>query len=73
MEQELLELLKDALKTQRRKESFESALGRTVRSHDKEFSVYVRMASEIRDFACSRRQDMESAARTIVSESEKEA
>lgn len=73
MEPELLEVLKDALKIQRRKESFESALGRAVRNRGRDFSVYVQMISELREFASSRNKDIEGAARALVSEREKQA
>ena len=71
MEPELLEILKVALKTLRKKESFETALGRAVRNHGMDFSVYVRMISELRELAHSSSKDIEGAARSILSEGEK--
>ena len=73
MEPELLEILKGALDKQRKKESFESALGRVLRNSCKDFSVYVQMIGEVRELAESRNVDVEKAARIILSESEKQA
>ncbi|HJX05037.1 MAG TPA: hypothetical protein VJ489_04390 [Thermoplasmata archaeon] len=73
MEPELLEILKDALKLQQRKESFESALGRAVRDRGRDFPVYVQMISELRELAHSMNQDVESAVRALLSEGEKQA
>ena len=73
MEPESLGILRDALRTQRRKESIESALGRAVRNHGRDFSTYVQIASEIREFAHSKGKDLEAAARAMVSEGENQA
>lgn len=71
MEPDLLEVLREALKTQRGKESFESALGRTVRNHGMDFAVYVRMISELRELVRSSSEDIEGVARALLSEGEK--
>jgi len=65
-----LAILREALEIQQRKETFERALGRAVRRHDLEFSVYVRMVSEIRDLAVSNRVPLETAARSLLSASQ---
>ena len=73
MKPELIEIIKEALKTQRRKESFESALGRAVRDRNRDFSVYVQITSETRELARCRGLDIESAARALTSQGEHQA
>lgn len=70
MEPELLAILKEAQKTRRSKESFESALGRAVRDRGKDFSVYVQMMGEIRELALHRKQDVDDVVRSLISGSE---
>jgi hypothetical protein len=66
MDSSRLEILREALETQQRKETFERALGRAVRRHDMDFSVYVQMVSEVRDMALSNSVPMETAAHRLL-------
>ena len=67
MDSSQLEILREALEIQQRKETFERALGRAVRRHDVDFSVYVQMVAEIRDLALSNSVPLETAARRLLS------
>jgi hypothetical protein len=67
MDSSQLEILREALEIQQRKETFERALGRAVRRHDLDFSVYVQMVAEIRDLALSNSVQLETAARRLLS------
>jgi len=66
MDSSQLEILREALEIQQRKETFERALGRAVRRHDVDFSVYVQMVAEIRDLALSNSVPLETAARRLL-------
>jgi hypothetical protein len=68
MDSSQLEILREALETQQRKETFERALGRAVRRHDLDFSVYVQMVAEVRDLAQSNSTALETAARKLLGE-----
>jgi hypothetical protein len=70
MDPSRLDILREALEIQRRKEPFERALGRAVRRHDLDFSIYVQMVAEIRDLALSNRVPLETAARKLLGESQ---
>ena len=61
-----LAILREALEIQQRKETFERALGRAVRRHDLDFSVYVQMVSEIRELALSNGVPLETAAHSLL-------
>jgi hypothetical protein len=61
-----LEILREALEIQQRKETFERALGRVVRRHDLDFSVYVQMVAAVRDVALSNSVPLETAARRLL-------
>jgi len=66
MDSSQLDILREALEIQQRKETFERALGRAVRRHDVDFSVYVQMVAEIRDLALSNSVPLETAARRLL-------
>ncbi|MBU0684796.1 MAG: hypothetical protein ABIE25_04950 [Thermoplasmatota archaeon] len=66
MDSSQLDILREALEIQQRKETFEQALGRAVRRHDLDFSVYVQMVAEIRDLALSNSVPLETAARRLL-------
>jgi hypothetical protein len=66
MDSSQLEILKEALEIQRRKETFERALGRAIRRRDVDFSVYVLMVAEVRDRAISDSVPLETAARRLL-------
>ena len=66
MDSSQLDILREALEIQQRKETFERALGRAVRRHDLDFSVYVQMVAEIRDLALSNSVPLETAARRLL-------
>ena len=63
-----IEILRDAHGTRQRKESVERAVGRTVRRRGLDFAVYIRLMSELREFASSRRVDLDAALGVLVEE-----
>jgi hypothetical protein len=68
MDQEALEILKEAIETRLRGESVERSIGRTVRRRGLDFSVYISMMSDVRDFAASRKLSMDDAAENLLEE-----
>jgi hypothetical protein len=66
MDSSQLDILREALEIQQRKETFERALGRAIRRHDVDFSVYVQMVAEVRDMALSNSVPLETAARRLL-------
>lgn len=66
MDSSQLVILREALEIQQRKETFERALGRAIRRHDVDFSVYVQMVAEVRDLALSNSVPLETAARRLL-------
>jgi len=66
MDSSQLDILREALELQQRKETFERALGRAIRRHDVDFSVYVQMVAEVRDMALSNSVPLETAARRLL-------
>jgi hypothetical protein len=66
MDSSQLDILREALEIQQRKETFERALGRAIRRHDVDFSVYVQMVAEVRDLALSNSVPLETAARRLL-------
>jgi hypothetical protein len=66
MDSSQLDVLREALETQQRKETFERALGRAVRRHDMDFSIYVQITAQVRDLALSNSIPLETAARRIL-------
>ena len=63
-----IEILREARETRQRKESVERAVGRTVRRRALDFAVYVRLMSELREFASSKRVDLDVALAALVEE-----
>jgi hypothetical protein len=51
MEPALLEVLRDAVQRRRRDETLEKAVGRAVRNRNLDFAVYIKIMSEVRQFA----------------------
>ena len=66
MDSSQLDIIREALEIQQRKETFERALGRAVRRHDVDFSVYVQMVAEVRELALSNSVPLETAARRLL-------
>lgn len=63
-----LPLIKQALGRQHRKETFERALGKAVRESGLDFSIYIKIVTEVRDAAYREGKDIEDAARGFLSE-----
>jgi len=61
-----IELIRDALKSWRRKASFESALSSTIRRRGGEFEDYLRIISEIRVKARNEGTKIHDAARALI-------
>lgn len=70
MEAAHLDVLREAVEKRQRKETMERALGRTVRGRGLEFSVYVQIMGDIRDFAKSHDLPEIDAARQLLGEGE---
>ncbi|MBE0517944.1 MAG: hypothetical protein IH630_01805 [Thermoplasmata archaeon] len=68
MDQEALEILKEAIETRLRSESVERSIGRTVRRRGLDFSIYIGMMNDIRDFAGPRKLSLDDAAETLLDE-----
>ena len=63
-----IEILRDAHGTRQRKESVERAVGRTVRRRGLGFDAYIRLMSELREFASSRRVNLDAALAALAEE-----
>ena len=68
MERADIEILRDAHRTRQRKEPVERAVGRAVRRRDLGFDAYIRLMSELREFAASRKVDLDVALATLSEE-----
>ncbi|HEX9907562.1 MAG TPA: hypothetical protein VGB78_03735 [Thermoplasmata archaeon] len=66
MEPELLDVLKEAVEGKQRKEDLIRSIGRAVRRRGLSFDLYIRIVSEVRGLANSRKVDIETAARTLL-------
>jgi len=71
MRPELLDVLRETVKSQLRKEEFEKALGRTVRNKNLEFKDYVEIITELREVANSDGTSLEDAARKLLGQEKK--
>ena len=58
--------LKEALSFRRRKNSFESALSKAVKSQDGSFEDYIRLMSQIRDRARDGEMEIHEAAKALL-------
>lgn len=65
-----LDILREALKILRRKETFERAIGRAVRNKGLDFRTYVEVTSELREQAAG--SDLAQAAKRILEEHDKQ-
>ena len=71
MRPEFLDVLRETLKSQLRKEEFEKALGRTVRNRNMEFKDYIEIVTELREVARADGTAMNDAARKLLGQEEK--
>jgi hypothetical protein len=67
MKPEEKQVLRDAVEKKREDEPFESSLARQIKNHDLSYEDYIRLISDIRDFAKQNEVDLEEAARQISS------
>jgi len=70
LSQEDLASIREALKRWRRKDSFESALSRSVRKRGGEYEDYIRIISEMRERARREGVEVHEAARRSISSDE---
>lgn len=70
MEQALLDVLREAVKTRQRKEELERSVGRTVRRHELDFKVYVQIMSGLRGVANENKISIDEAAARLLAEQE---
>lgn len=68
MEPELLDILREAVKTRQRKEELERAVGRTLRRRNLDFGIYVQIMSELRGIAGSDKISVDEAAAKLLAE-----
>jgi len=68
MEEQHLEILKEAVETHRRKESLEQAVGRVARKRGLDFSAYVGIMSAVRERAHADKSTVDEAASMILRE-----
>lgn len=68
MEPELLDVLREAVKTRQRKEEFERAVGRALRRRNLDFQIYVQIMSELRGIAGADKISVEDAATKLLAE-----
>lgn len=73
MEDEHLEALREAVKSRRRKETLEEAVGRVARKRGLDFSAYVNIISEVRERARDDGKSADEAAEAILSKCGKDA
>jgi len=66
MEQAHLDILREAVERRLKKEAIERAVGKAIRNRGMEFSVYIRLMSEIREFAREHRLSEIDAARQLL-------
>ena len=66
MDKRDLDVIEDALKNKHRDETFERALGRAIRKDSGDFKRYIRIISEVRDFAQKKRVNIVEAAQSMV-------
>jgi len=68
LDQQLLEILREAVRTRQRKEELERSIGRAVRRHDLDFRVYVQIVDELREMVHERGTTLELAASACLEE-----
>jgi len=68
MDPESVSIVQEALRTRLRNETVERAIGRTVRRRDLDFSRYIQVISELRDFAKARKVTPDEAAEALAKE-----
>lgn len=66
MEEQRLEILREAAETRRRKESLEEAVGRVARKRGLDFSAYVGIMSEVRERARDDKTTVDEAASILL-------
>lgn len=66
MEQPLLDVLSEAVKTRQRKEELERSIGRALRRREINFEVYVRIMSELREVALEGKMSIDEAAQKLL-------
>lgn len=59
-------ILREAVRDRHKNETFEKALGRVLRRHHKTYRDYMRVISDVRNRAASRKIDLEEAARELA-------
>ena len=73
MEPELLKILRESVETKQRKEDLDRSIGRTLRRHNKEFELYVKMTSELRELARKKECSIDDAAAEILAKHQDDA
>lgn len=66
MDKRDLEVIKHALKNKHRDEPFERALGRAIRKDRGDFKRYLRIITEVREFARNKKVDVVEGAQILT-------
>ena len=67
-----MECLRSAVEKRRKDEPFERSLGRALRNEGLDFTVYVKLVSEIRELAKSKKIDLDAAALELAAQEEED-
>lgn len=66
MDTRYIPIVEDAVKNYRKKEGFESALARAVKKSGRRYEVYIRIVTEIREYAYSNDIPLVDAAKKVI-------
>lgn len=68
MEQALLDVLSEAVRTRQRKEELERSIGRALRRREMDFRMYVEITSALREIAVAENISIDEAAAKLLAE-----
>jgi hypothetical protein len=70
VERDLLEVLKDAVRTRQRNEDLDRSVGRAVRRRGLDFQAYIEIMSDLREVSEKNKISEEAAAKRFLAENE---
>jgi len=73
MDEDDLDILREAVRTRLRNEAIERAVGRAVRRRDLDFAKYIKIMSDLRDYAQSSKKCLDDAASALSGEVDDES
>ena len=68
MDEDDLDIVREAVRTRLRNETLERAVGRTIRRRGLDFAKYIKMMSDLRDYAQSSGECLDDAVSTLLGE-----